>query len=223
MQPTPHKRFRGDPTRFWMVLFMIVVLIVMIQFFCKEVLAEDVAVDEPPALATVDQLEAGVIYLLDRDGTPTMDPRRELTGDIARAVEIAARETHTDPWLLISMAYHESSFTPTACGLKKELGLLQVHGVALNRCKARGLNPGTNLEDSVRCGASWFSDMIATCGIEAQEWEQCRKTKQSPACNGALSAYLSGECRASTIVGPRVAARLRTRDKMMLHVLMPLR
>lgn len=221
---SPHSnRFKRDPALFWMIVFLVFVLALMIHFFCKEASAEDVAVDEPPAPATVAQLEAGVIYLLDRDGTPASDPRRELTGDIARAIEAAARETRTDPWLLISMAYHESSFTPTACGLKKELGLLQVHGVALNRCKARGLDPSANLDDSVRCGASWFSDMIATCGIEAQEWEQCRKTKQSPACNGALAAYLSGECVASTITGPRVAARLRTRDKMMLHVLMPMR
>lgn len=218
MQSSYQQRFKRDPALFWMIMFMVVVLVAMIHFLCKEVLADDA----PPPPATVAQLEAGVIYLLDHDNTPKNDPRRALTGDIARAIDAAARETHTDPWLLISMAYHESSFQPTACGLKRELGLLQVHGKALKRCQARGLDPSTSLEDSVRCGASWLAQVTADCGIEVQEWEQCRKTKQAPACNGALAAYLSGSCHASTITGPRVAARLRTRDKMMLEILMPI-
>lgn len=203
-----------DPVLFWMILTMTLILILTIWFFCKETFAA-----EPVPAET----ERGVIYLLDKDHAPATDTRRTLAHDIGAAIDGAAQSTNQDPWLITSMVFHESSFQLSACGKKNERGLLQVHGAALKLCQERGLDPTANLEQSASCGAVWLSITTEQCGFLVRNWDQCRKTKTSPACDGGMSAYLSGFCAASTITGPRVAARLRTRDKMLLDVTMPIR
>jgi hypothetical protein len=195
----------------------------MCYFFCREVFSSPL----PELIAWPDQgpepLEQGqtrtaegVIKLLDRDHAPLNDPRRAIAEDIAKAIDAAAQATGGDPWLLTSMIFHESSFQLSACGKKNEKGLLQVHGVALNRCRKNGINPTADLDQSALCGALWLAEANKWCGFEVRNWKKCKKSRITPDCDGGLSAYLSGKCVASTMASPRVAARLRTRDKLML-------
>ncbi len=220
-------RRRNDPLMFWAATMMIFVLAFMCYFFCKE--AFGMPLSENPMSVVFQGREQGqtrtvegVIKLLDRDHAPSNDPRRAIAADIAAAVDAAAQATNGDPWLLTSMIFHESSFQLSACGKRNERGLLQVHGVALNRCLKHGIDPTADLEQSALCGALWLAEATKWCGFEVRDWEKCRKTKITPACDGGLSAYLSGKCVASTITSPRVAARLRTRDKLMLDMFMPI-
>jgi hypothetical protein len=219
-------RRRNDPFMFWAATMMIFVLVLICYFFCKEAcgspLPELIAWPEQGPEQGQTRTAEGVIKLLDRDHAPLNDPRRAIAEDIAKAIDAAAQATGGDPWLLTSMIFHESSFQLSACGKKNEKGLLQVHGVALNRCRKKGINPTADLDQSALCGALWLAEANKWCGFEVRNWKKCKKTRITPDCDGGLSAYLSGKCVASTMASPRVAARLRTRDKLVLDTVMPI-
>lgn len=213
----PHYR-RKDPTQFWLGVFLLVTLVFLVWFFCNEAGAYPITETPVPStdIVPLDQTltAAGILKLLDRDYAPEDDPRRAIAADIARAIDDAAQQTNGDSWLLTSMVFHESSFKLSACGKKNERGLLQVHGVALNRCRKNGIDPTADLDQSALCGAIWLKQAVESCGFIVRNWLKCKKTRTTPACDGGLAAYLSGRCMASTITAPRVAARLRTRDKL---------
>jgi hypothetical protein len=204
---------------------MIFVLVMMVWFFCKETFAAEVEYPE----TTAAELEQGITYLLDRDHAPTTDPRRAISRELAESILAAAQATSTDPWMIASMAFHESSFQLSACGKKGERGLLQVHGAALENCKKLGLDPTAHTDQSALCGASWLVQAHLQCSMLVRNWDKCRDylkrgqdRAHAGACDGALSAYLSGNCTATDSVAPKVSARLRTRDKTLLQVKMPL-
>lgn len=220
---------RNDPALFWAAVTMIFVLAMMIWFFCRETLAAEVENQQDYPATSSAELEQGIMYLLDRDNAPEGDPRRAIAGELSESILGAAQSTSTDPWLISAMAFHESSFQLSACGKKGERGLLQVHGMALNHCKKLGLDPVANTDQSALCGASWLVQAQVQCSVLVQDWRTCRDylkkgndRAHKGACNGALAAYLSGSCQASDIVAKRVSVRLRTRDRMLLEVKMPL-
>jgi hypothetical protein len=218
--PYPYHYRRKDPSLFWVIVAMACALVFLFWTFCQQASASPITETPIPSIATTEQGQTftaeGIRKLLDRDYAPQDDPRRALANDIAKAIDDAAQATNGDAWLLTAMVFHESSFTLSACGKKNERGLLQVHGLALNRCRKKGLDPVSNLDQSAMCGALWLGETTEWCGgYVVRNWKKCKKTRTTPACDGGLSAYLSGKCVASTITGPRVAARLRTRDKLM--------
>jgi hypothetical protein len=217
---------RNDPALFWAFTFMLFVLVLMVWFFCRETLAAEL--EEQPT-ATPAELEQGITYLLDRDHAAPTDPRRAIAQELSESILAAAQATSTDPWLITSMAFHESSFQLSACGKKGERGLLQVHGAALENCKRLGLDPTAHTDQSALCGASWLVQAHVQCSMLVRNWDKCRDylkkgqdRAHAGACDGALSAYLSGNCTASDGVATKVSVRLRTRDKTLLQVKMPL-
>jgi hypothetical protein len=213
----------------WLLIFIAFVVALMFWFFCQEALAAEPENQQDYPVTSPEELAEGVTYLLDRDNAPTTDPRRAITQEIGQANLAAAQSTSTDPWLLTSMEFHESSFQLSACGKKGERGLLQVHGMALKHCQKLGLDPIADTDQSALCGASWLVQMQVQCSVLVADWRACRDylkkgndRAHKGACNGALAAYLSGSCQASDIVAKRVSVRLRTRDKMLLEVKMPI-
>lgn len=213
-----HYRNRKEPPLPLIVAIMLITIGFLCWFFCAQANASPLpettlvpVFHEQGKTFTAD----GIRSLLDRDYAPLDDPRRAIAEDIARAIDLAAQATNGDSWLLTAMVFHESSFQLSACGKKNERGLLQVHGLALNRCLKKKIDPTATLDQSAMCGALWLAETTEACGGHVvRNWVKCKKTRTTPACDGGLSAYLSGRCTASTITGPRVAARLRTRDKM---------
>jgi hypothetical protein len=101
--------------------------------------------------------------------------------------------------------------------------------MALKHCQKLGLDPVANTDQSALCGASWLVQAQLQCSVLVMDWNKCRDylkkgqdRAHKGACDGALAAYLSGSCTASDIVAKRVSARLRTRDKVLLEVRMPI-
>jgi len=73
-------------------------------------------------------------------------------------IETAAVEHGVDPYLLASMAWHETRFLNDRRGKLGEQGVIQVHGVA-----ARGCSFDSDL-GSLQCGAKWLRRQIGKCG-----------------------------------------------------------
>jgi hypothetical protein len=222
--PYPSHYRRKDPSLFWIIVVMSLVLVFLCWLLCVQVAASPLTETPVPSLAAIEQGQTftvdGIRKLLDRDYAPEDDPRRAIAENIAKAIDDAAQATNGDAWLLTAMVFHESSFQLSACGKKNERGLLQVHGLALKRCRKRGLDPVSNLSQSAMCGAVWLVETSEWCGgYIVRNWKKCKKTRTTPDCDGGLAAYLSGKCIASTVTAPRVAARLRTRDKLMKDVI----
>lgn len=216
--PYPYHYRRKEPP----LALIIAVMFLALGFLCWVFCTQAGAAPLPETALVPVTIERGKTFtadgirsLLDRDYAPLDDPRRAIVEDIAYAIDLAAQATNGDAWLLTAMVFHESSFQLSACGKKNERGLLQVHGLALRRCLKKKIDPTATLEQSAMCGALWLVETTEWCGgYVVRNWVKCKKTRTTPACDGGLSAYLSGRCTASTITGPRVAARLRTRDKM---------
>ena len=91
----------------------------------------------------------------------------ELAGYFIEAANVN-KERPFDPLLLVSIAMRESSLLPEAVGQLGEIGLLQVHGVAL-----RFLPSGCTIEEP-RCqllaGAGYLDYVREVCGGSTWKW-----------------------------------------------------
>jgi hypothetical protein len=92
---------------------------------------------------------------------------RELAGiDVAvveakRCAERPLLSLEKDPFLLAAIQFHESSWRPGVVGGRGELGLMQVHGVALQGLRRdAALDPATN----VRLGYEYLLRCRRICG-----------------------------------------------------------
>ncbi len=78
-----------------------------------------------------------------------------------RCSETALLSLEKDPYLLAAIQFHESSWRPAVVGGRGELGLMQVHGVALQGLRRdAALDPATN----VRLGYEYLLRCRSICG-----------------------------------------------------------
>ena len=106
---------------------------------------------------------------------------------IAEWILSAAIEQRLDPYLLIGMAYHESTFRPGVIGALGEVGLIQVAKHVRLECECDGYDMVVPL-DQLRCGARHLRRMIDRCG----------------SLRSGLTAYASAPPRCSEVEGDRV-------------------
>ena len=99
------------------------------------------------------------------------------TVEALRCAEKPLLSRAEDPYLLAAIQFHESSWRPGVVGRRGELGLMQVHGVALQGLRRdAAIEPGTN----VRLGYEYLLRCRRLCGEgPAELW---------------LGAFASGAC-----------------------------
>jgi len=125
-------------------------------------------------------------------------PNRSLSTDIeeqrtlAAEIVAASDEYQVDRTTLTLLAFLESSFRTEAVGeARQEIGILQLHGVALRGCP----HDMTERAGQLRCGARWYRRCLDHCNGDER---------------GALTAYATGACHARTEqIEQKISARLR--------------
>ena len=91
-----------------------------------------VAVHEP---TTIDDVDAAIRWLT--RSAPKSNPMQLYPLErmqMAIAIYYAAEDWDLNPYLLVVMAYHESSFKKHVRGDLGEVGIFQMHGPPLRRC-----------------------------------------------------------------------------------------
>lgn len=222
-------RWLRDPSRLgeWTFLLILGLLALIVVFFGPASVHGDdsgllkTSSTAPQEAYRAEEVELAIRYML-RD-VPPRDKRLQDAGELSQVIVEESDAAKVDPFLVTSMMFYESSFKPEAQGSVQEWGLLQVHPGA-NRCKdlfdSRGLDKGS-MSGQVACGVLHLVDGLATCGYLVKDEELCVKHRKK--CSGALSRYLSGDCRKagkSESVSFGVARRLslKTRLKRLVHV-----
>lgn len=125
-------------------------------------------------------------------------PLVRVSDDQLRVVSSAIVEATSDapwpsPWLVSAVAFRESAFRTAAIGARGEIGLMQVHGLALQGAsRADALVPATN----VRLGVLWLRRAREVC--ERAGWTRDLEVR-------ALSRYAGLGCQSSA--GARRALR----------------
>ena len=148
---------------------------------------------------TVIDLDSAIDYLT--EGVPANPMQREPDSrtEMAKAILTAARETGLDPYLLVVMAYRESSFRHWAIGkARAEVGVVQIHGEPLRDCITDGLDM-TRASGQIMCGARYLRQLS----------DYCRSITRG------LSAYASGSCIPRTKRTQQIVVnRLRLAQKL---------
>jgi len=85
----------------------------------------------------------------------------------------AANEYDIDPYLLLTIAFYESSLQTTAIGGRGEIGLMQILGDAAQDCDL------LTQRGQLTCGSRWLAKAYEVCGT----WPR------------ALTMYATGECK----------------------------
>lgn len=148
---------------------------------------------------TVNDIDSAIGYLT--RGVPANPMQREPDSrtEMARAILTAARETELDPYLLVVMAYRESSFRHWAIGkAREEVGVAQIHGKPLRDCIKDGLDMARPSGQAM-CGARYLRQLSDYCGSTTR----------------GLSAYASGSCNPRTKRTQQIVVnRLRLAQKL---------
>lgn len=110
----------------------------------------------------------------------------EASRQMAADIRSAAEEYGIDPYLLTSIAFHESTFRPGARGRLGEIGLVQVARHVRRGCERDGFEMGVPL-DQLRCGARHLAGQIKICkslrgGLTryATAPPRCRERRKDP-------------------------------------------
>jgi hypothetical protein len=108
--------------------------------------------------------------------------------ELAAVIDAAAAAHGFDAVLLAVWAYAESSYMPEATGALGAVGLLQVHGPALEGCADLETPAG-----QMDCGARWMRGRVDHCGGDLRR---------------GLLAYASGSCGGTARARRQVDYRL---------------
>lgn len=200
-QRDPVMRDARARRQFWreLVLTLLVMLAALAMFLAMP------AEGSPPGDA--DRLAAAMLAWQPTRARDA-DEIREYAGVFVAACEAARSPLPTReecPSLLAAIAFRESSWRETARGSRGEVGLMQLHGLALGalrRHPERAEDPATN----VRLGVAWLT--------YAQH--VCRRSKtRSDHAERALSAYggLGCEPSAGARRALRWAAEIRAKER----------
>lgn len=131
-------------------------------------------------------------YMRDR-GAPAARVVRDLQyrSEIVAAAFDAGEMYNAPPALLLSMAFHESSYRSDAVGDRGEIGLLQVGEQARAVCVCDDIQTPRG---QMMCGACWLSRAIDVCGNMDR----------------GLTMYATGSCSSSSAhVARIVQSRIR--------------
>jgi len=110
---------------------------------------------------------------IDHNKQDVRPSKRASALELVNPIITISAENKVDPMLTAVMIQFESSFRPGVVGKKGELGLMQVHGIAL---KGRRL---TSVADEIRHGVEYLSACLRRC----------------PSILEAINRYMSGKCR----------------------------
>jgi hypothetical protein len=145
---------------------------------------------------TIQEVDEAIRWLTRGGPANPMQARPELRVETARSIHAAASENDLDPYLLAAMSFRESSFRLGARGALGEIGLMQIHGSALRKCRDLDM---TLTSGQAMCGARHLRAMADHCGD----------------ITSGLTAYASGSCIARTDKTSRlVANRLRMAQRL---------
>lgn len=113
---------------------------------------------------------------------------------LAESISLASDRHSVPSYIIVGIIYMESSFHSSVVGFaRREIGLMQVHGVAARGCDL------TNDVGQIECGTSWLRKCFDQCGTM----------------RGALTAYATGSCSSKKqSVNNRVEYRIRFLKKI---------
>jgi hypothetical protein len=168
-----------------------VLLFLLFILMCVALAAPSHAQSEDEGDTDIASVSEAIKYLVQRAPNRRLAKSKEARDSLAALIVEISREYNHSHWLITAMSFCESSFNKKAIGFaRKEVGLLQVHGVALKRCKRKGFDMSTD-RGQLQCGA-WFLEERVT---------HCKTVKRG------LTAYASGSCRARTARTARIVDR----------------
>lgn len=147
------------------------------------------------SFASVDKtaiVDRAILSLVDKyKAHPMNNPEKRLS--MANDIVDAGEKYNVPVLLITTIIFKESSFKTAAKGRIGEIGLMQVHGVARRGCTM------AHQSGQIDCGARWLAKCYTLC--------------KTP--TGALTAYATGRCKATTKRVERVVrSRLRLWEKL---------
>ena len=140
------------------------------------------------------RIDRGIRYLMRKAPCYGIAIKHDKRRKVAAIISTVAKEHGIPPLLLTVTLKRESSFRQDAVGESRgEKGVAQVHGMAARGCDLR------TLEGQIECGAKWLVRSRQVCG----DWR------------GAMTAYMSGRCKAKpgTRLHKAVSSRLKQWQK----------
>ena len=153
-------------------LFIYLLILWLFSIVATNVLADSTTAD------TSEAIQGAIEELVASEPRHPLYKSQEARQALADAIAQASDEYDVPPFLMLTIAYRESSLRIKALGKIGEAGLFQLHGVARRSCPHElNSDPLTH----ARCGARWLRVAFEMCG---KSWEY------------AILAYGSGSCRA---------------------------
>ena len=182
----------NNPNKLGLTVYL--VILVLLSVLCRTVLAE-----EPSILDRNEALQVAILSLVAEEPNHVLNRDLAARERLADALIDAGDEYDVSPYLLLVMAYRESSLKMSAVGKLGELGLFQLHGVAKESCSETLTDdPATH----ARCGARWLRLSFEMCG--GKSWGK------------AVSAYGAGRCDVgeSSMWAERARSRVRMAERL---------
>jgi soluble lytic murein transglycosylase-like protein len=183
----------NNPSRLGLIVY--IVILWFLAIFCRSAFADD----ERSVSDRSQAIQGAILSLVAEEPTHTLNRDSDARERLALALIEAGDEYDVSPYLLLVMAYRESSLKMSAIGKLGEKGLFQLHGVAKETCPEKlSDDPITH----ARCGARWLRLSFAMCG--GRSWEN------------AVAAYGAGRCNIgeASMWAERARARVRMAGRL---------